>query len=338
MENVTMHLLFEQFPSEQDIMALTSDMTHQHYCTHDIEAIIDQMDEDVVWFGAAEDEFAEGLETVAGIFRQFRGQVPKCNITDEEYRVIQLSEDTYLCAGRLWIETDASTMIALRVHQRVSMVFRWREGQLRCCHIHISNPYGEMAEGDVGFPVKLAQQSYQYLMERLKAQEEASALQTEELIRMSYEDALTGVYNRNKYNELIQAAPDLWRKRLGVAYFDLNGLKEVNDARGHSAGDELLQRTAEWLREVFDDRVYRIGGDEFVVVDTTRKKDEFWSAVYAVQRAMAKDGISCSVGVSWSDTELSLKERFEEADRRMYEEKRRFYSRRENDRRRRRDD
>lgn len=337
MENVRIPLFSQQFPSEQDVVALTSSMMHQHYCTHDIEAIIDQMDDDVVWFGTGEEEYAEGLETVAGIFRQFRGQVPKCNITNEEYRVIRLAPDTYLCAGRLWIETDPSTMIALRVHQRVTMVFRWREERLRCCHIHISNPYEEMVEGDVGFPVKMAKQSYLCLKERIKAQEEANALQTAELRRMSYEDALTGVYNRNKYNELIQAAPDLWRKRLGVAYFDLNGLKEVNDAQGHSAGDDLLQRTAEWLREVFDNRVYRIGGDEFVVVDNTRKKDEFRTTVYAVQREMAKDGISCSVGVSWSDTELSLKERFDEADRLMYEEKRKFYGLHQNDRRKRRE-
>ena len=83
-----------------------------------------------------------------------------------------LSPDACLCTGRLWIATDASTQISLRVHQRITTAFRWRDGQPRCCHIHISNPYSEMAEDDVGFPTKMAQQSYQYLQERIKAQRE----------------------------------------------------------------------------------------------------------------------------------------------------------------------
>lgn len=64
-------------------------MLHKHYCENDVEALIALLDDAVHWFGAGEYEYAVGIETVAPIFRRFAGQVPKCNISDEEYDVVQ---------------------------------------------------------------------------------------------------------------------------------------------------------------------------------------------------------------------------------------------------------
>ena len=69
--------------------------------------------------GAGENEFAVGAEKVAGIFRSFKSQVPKCNISDEYYVVLELAPEVYLCSGHMWIAADASTKISLRVHQRI---------------------------------------------------------------------------------------------------------------------------------------------------------------------------------------------------------------------------
>ena len=215
---------------EENVISLTSFMAHKHYCENDAEAIILLMDRDVIWLGTAENEYAAGLETVAGIFRQFAGQVPKCDISGEEYSVLPLGPDACMCAGRMWIATAPSTGISLRVHQRITTVFRKTEQGLRCCHIHISNPYEEMADDDIGFPVKLARQSYQYLQEQIEAQKRQIAAQTATLQRMSFEDALTGVYNRNKFNQVVDSRDPI--SRLGVACFDLNGLKEANDRLG----------------------------------------------------------------------------------------------------------
>lgn len=90
-------------------------MLHKHYCENDVEALIALLDDAVHWFGAGEYEYAVGIETVAPIFRRFAGQVPKCNISDEEYDVVQIAPETYLCTGRIWVATDASTQISLRV-------------------------------------------------------------------------------------------------------------------------------------------------------------------------------------------------------------------------------
>lgn len=318
----------------QEAEALTSLMVHKHYCENDVEAVIALMDRDIVWLGTAENEYAAGLDTVAEIFRRFAGQVPRCNVSGETYRTLPLGPDAWLCAGRMWIATAPSTGISLRAHQRITTVFRRTDRGLRCCHIHISNPYEDMTEDDVGFPVRMARQSYQYLQEQIEAQKKQIAAQTATLRRMSFEDALTGVYNRNKFSQVADSRAVF--SRLGVACFDLNGLKEANDHLGHSAGDDMLRRAAEQLRQRFDGRVYRTGGDEFVVVDSALDQAAFRSAVEAVQAGMAERGISCSVGLCWRGQDCSPKEQLDEADRLMYQAKRRFYSLKQNDRRNRR--
>ena len=129
----------------------------------------------------------------------------------------------------------------------------------------------------------------------------------------------------------MNTAPDGQWKCLGVAYFDLNGLKEINDHLGHSAGDALLRRAADQLRAVFDGRAYRTGGDEFVVVDGTMDEKSFEKALAEVRRRMDEAGISCATGLSWRRENCCLKEQLDEADRRMYQEKRRFYRARKNE-------
>lgn len=320
--------------SEREVIALTSFITHKYYCENDVESIISLLDRDVVWLGTAEHEYAAGLDTVAGIFRRFAGQVPKCDISGEEYSALPLGPDACMCAGRLWIATAPSTGISLRVHQRITTVFRQTEQGLRCCHIHVSNPYEEMVDDDIGFPVKLARQSYQYLQEQIEAQKRQIAAQTAILQRMSFEDALTGVYNRNKFNQVVDSQEPI--PHLGVACFDLNGLKEANDHLGHGAGDTMLRQAAEQLQQYFSGRVYRTGGDEFVVLDSVLDQAAFRAAVEAVQAGMAARSISCSVGVCWRDENCCPKEQLEEADQLMYQAKRHFYSLKQNDRRNRR--
>ncbi|MGI5963683.1 MAG: GGDEF domain-containing protein [Lawsonibacter sp.] len=310
---------------EQEIIELTHFMMHKHYCENDIEAVLAQLDEGIIWLGAGENECAVGIKDVTDVFRQFAGKIPKCNIWDEQYYVLELGPEVYLCSGRMWIATDASTQISLRVHQRVTMIFCWKNEKFLCNHIHISNPYEEMLEGDVGFPTKMAQQSYLYLREQISEKEKQIAKQTELLRRMSFEDSLTGLYNRNKFNQMLDKSLDGQITQLGVACFDLNGLKEKNDQMGHSAGDTLICCVADQLQKAFPGKVYRTGGDEFVVIEDRLDKKSFHEVVYAVQKDMEEVQASCSVGVSWRGENCNVKAQYNEADYLMYQEKRRFY-------------
>ena len=319
----------------QTVRELTSFLFHKHYCENDVEAIIGLFDDKLSWFGAGENEYSVGTETITGIFRQFKSMVPKCNIWDEEYDVIDISPDVYICSGRAWIATDPSTKIYLRVHQRITAVFHWVDDTPRCCHIHISNPYSEMTQEDVGFPAQVGQYTYEYLQKCIDEHKRKIEEQTKFLEKLSFEDSLTGLFNRNKFNLDVQKLEKEPLSRLGVAAIDLNGLKPINDRMGHSAGDSLIRSTANHIIGMFAGECYRIGGDEFAVIDTKLDEEAFRNAVAAAKENMEQDGISVSVGVSWRGADCSIKEQLDEADRQMYRAKAEFYSSRDHDRRKR---
>ena len=89
-------------------------------------------------------------------------------------------ENVYVVMGRMWIATDPGTRMYLKVHQRVTFVFRDTEDGLTCSHIHCSNPYQEMLDGE-SFPEKIGRQSYEYVQERLNALEEETKQQNRQL-------------------------------------------------------------------------------------------------------------------------------------------------------------
>ena len=321
---------------ERQIQSLTSFMVHKYYCENDVEPVVALFDDQLSWIGAGEKEYAVGPDVISGIFRQFVGQVPKCNITDEEYSVAQIGPEVYLCTGRMWIATDPSTDIYLRVHQRITTVFRFVEGAPRCCHIHISNPYGEMAEDDVGFPQRMARQSSEYLREQIRKQKKQIEEQSALLWRMSFEDSLTGLYNRNKFSRDAVAFQNA-AGPMGIVFFDMNGLKAANDRLGHNAGDQLLCRMSTFIRQYFPRMGYRMGGDEILVVDLKSDEAHFRALVNDARAAMRQNGISCSIGLSWRGSDCNLKAQFIEAERQMYLDKQQFYQLHENDRRERRE-
>ncbi len=318
----------------EQIKQLASFIMHKHYCENDVYAITPLFTDPFSWIGAGEQEYACGADNVSAIFHQFAGKVPACILTDEEYDVFEISAGIFVCTGRVWISTDPKTGQFLRVHQRMVFVFKTAGNTVRCCHISISNPYAEMSEDDIGFPTKLSRQTALYLQEQLAVQKAQIEQQTSMLKRLSYEDGLTKLYNRNRFNEELDAAESGGSTGAGVAYFDLNGLKEVNDKFGHAAGDDLIQRTAGHIKAEFPGRGYRIGGDEFVVIDRVLDENEFRAAVARVCLHMEQDAISASVGISWR-CPAAIGIQFEEADRLMYEHKRAFYSQPGKDRRRR---
>ena len=315
---------------------LTSFFLHKHYCENDVEALISYFSDDLAWIGAAEHEYAVGGEVITQIFRQFAGKLPPCIVYGEKYDAVQLSPDIFLCTGMLYIATDPESDICLRVHQRITTIFRWESGSPRCCHIHISNPYSEMVDSDVGFPEKMMRESREYLLEKVREQtrlleKQKNRLEEQNrlLERLSFEDTLTGLYNRTKFKLLCD---ELTVGRLGLACFDLNGLKLVNDRGGHQAGDALIRCAADCIRRLFQGTAFRIGGDEFLVIDREKDEKTFLDAVRCVRNDAEKHGISIAAGISWRE-QADLNLQLHEADKRMYEDKKRHYSSRQYDRR-----
>ena len=84
---------------------------------------------------------------------------------------------------------------------------------------------------------------------------------------LSYNDTLTGVYNRRFFNETVEKFRESNRTNLGLIIGDMNHLKHINDNYGHGIGDHYLMEVASILKRCTDtDYVFRIGGDEFAII------------------------------------------------------------------------
>lgn len=153
-----------------------------------------------------------------------------------------------------------------------------------------------------------------------------------QLEKLGYEDLLTGMYNRNKFNRIRK---DEYPGPLGLAVLDINGLKEVNDRFGHETGDKLIVRVSSRIRERFENKCFRVGGDEFVVVEKYGSEEGFRAALELLRTGIEESGDSISIGISWRDVP-DFDAQLNEADNDMYENKRNFYTQREHDRRKRR--
>lgn len=164
----------------EEAKRLASRIMHKHYCEHDIEEVTALFSPQFSWIGAGEEEFLTGRKACVDQFQNYKDAIPKCNIWDEEYDVINPSEGLYVVTGRMWIATDASSEMYLKVHQRVTFVLQDAEGGMKCAHIHCSNPYQEMMEGEY-FPDKIGRQSYDYIQERLHLLEEETKQQNRQM-------------------------------------------------------------------------------------------------------------------------------------------------------------
>ena len=154
----------------------------------------------------------------------------------------------------------------------------------------------------------------------------------EKLIYTSTTDELTRCLNRHAYEEDLNRL-DPAEEWIYIS-MDLNGLKQANDSLGHAAGDELLRAAADQMKESFSPygKVYRIGGDEFVVILTKKVQElpdllkDFDHQVFQWHGELA-NSMAISYGYVFSSEKKwsSIYEITKAADQRMYESKARYY-------------
>ncbi len=147
----------------------------------------------------------------------------------------------------------------------------------------------------------------------------------EQLEKLSFEDSLSGVQNRHALNDYIKYCKQM--NHVGVVYCDVLGLKKVNDTQGHQAGDDLIIRASECLKSNFRKKdIYRVGGDEFLVLCKDIEQDMFLAKVESLRGDMKKNDAMMSLGAIWRESVRDMDALIAEADGIMYEEKRAYYA------------
>ena len=147
---------------------------------------------------------------------------------------------------------------------------------------------------------------------------------------MAEVDALTGIKNKNAYKErenLMNARIQEQRQpEFAIVVLDVNDLKKINDTEGHEAGDKYICDACEIICRTFKrSPVYRVGGDEFVVIsqdeDYARSEELVDIIAKHNEKALLNGGVIIACGMAKYDKEGCMAEVFEAADKKMYENK-----------------
>lgn len=146
----------------------------------------------------------------------------------------------------------------------------------------------------------------------------------EELWELSFYDRLTKVGNRHAYVKKMEELEGQTDTSLGIIFADINGLKQANDLYGHERGDAMIIEVAEVLKANFDNSIYRIGGDEFVVFCKGVDKDDFEKSVVKLKNSWSKN-VNASIGSMWLSECSNIESSVAKTDRLMYREKKEYY-------------
>ena len=161
--------------------------------------------------------------------------------------------------------------------------------------------------------------------------------QTEEQIKfMTFHDSLTGLFNRNYFEQEMRRVAESRYSKAGLIICDVDCLKFINDTLGHKSGDTLIQAAGATLLSSFrvSDMVARIGGDEFAVLLPDASQKDLDQAVKRIQKNMRRFSrqnpefpLHMSIGFSLADEPpFDMQALFKQADDAMYQNK--LYSKR----------
>lgn len=159
---------------------------------------------------------------------------------------------------------------------------------------------------------------------------------TNAIVRFAYKDVLTGTLNINAYHEELNHLEEqihFSKADFAVGVLDINDLKKENDTYGHSAGDKLIIDSYNLIHQVFRKySIYRIGGDEFVVIMKNCSEEECEKLFQNLQNETARRNlnlnagereihVACGIALYDSKIDLNFADVFNRADQKMYENK-----------------
>ena len=142
-------------------------------------------------------------------------------------------------------------------------------------------------------------------------------------VQLTSKDELTGLLNRESF---YSDAKSKMKSITGVATIDMNGLKTLNDTKGHDAGDLGLKTISSVIKRHTDynSRGYRVGGDEFLLLFTNKQENDVLSVCKIIKEEVEKEGFSVSIGYTTSKKK-SIDAMIKESDTMMYNDKAEYY-------------
>lgn len=150
-----------------------------------------------------------------------------------------------------------------------------------------------------------------------------------EILALSYTDALTGLNNRRKHQEQLLSLNKRKYHPISVVFFDINGLKVMNDAFSHQDGDKLIILVSKMIAEMFKDYnnyISRIGGDEIIVICPNTEEEDAKRLANKAKIKIENEqinhmAVSVSYGVSVKHEDEHFEEIINRAESDLYKNK-----------------
>lgn len=149
--------------------------------------------------------------------------------------------------------------------------------------------------------------------------------------RKALTDAVTGLYNRNYWEQIISDVTLHPRtQNFSLILIDVDNLKEINDTYGHTAGDKVIEIVGQAIKKCIrkEDAGLRYGGDEFIILLFNQDKKAAYRVVERIRREISElaagqgINIQISAGVACYDCLRNMGDIIKMADRDLYKEKR----------------
>ncbi len=180
-----------------------------------------------------------------------------------------------------------------------------------------------------GFPRALLLFLIVLMIQFINQKSRNDATRIAKLKKESDTDLATNTYNKGKYEEMLRDYyPNVGD--VAVIFWDLNGLKHINDTRGHDVGDSYISKLADVIGTISDDKrrkTFRVGGDEFIMIIEDPDEGEPDSLVEYVRRSLELEtlrGMSISAASGFSVGKgAQIEDVVKKADTVMYENKKR---------------
>ncbi len=147
-----------------------------------------------------------------------------------------------------------------------------------------------------------------------------------ELESLNYTDSVTGLHNRNKYNEDLDKLEQDTLNTLGIIRIDVNGLKNINALYGEEYGNFVLMQTGKLFSKYVHYNVFRIGNGEFIAFCPNISKHDFDGAIALIREEEARiEEYSIAIGGAWEWQDIDIMHVIANAGEIMYAEKQKYY-------------
>lgn len=159
----------------QEKLTSIKNFAHQYIfkllCQQDIPFILAHLDPQLIGIGAAEHNYYDTPQAAKDFILSLEGQIPACELLNEEWTIIPLAQGLYLAQGRHYLTSDENQQLLVQTHQRAAIVIRDLGNDFSYVYINISHPYQEL-QGTENFPFQVGSQTYKYMEAELNKAKE----------------------------------------------------------------------------------------------------------------------------------------------------------------------